>query len=249
MDKRIETIKIMYDASAKNTENRVKASHFTENGIPLEESAFDDIFYHIDLNLGFSSNDVVLDVGAGTGLLLERIAEKVYKAYGTDISLEMLKKVTKKSNITVLIMDSDNLSFSDNAFDKVVCNSVILHFPDMSYAKKCFAEMHRVCKPGGKIFLGDMMNKYLEKLFFKEMSLLDKKHKKNVSLTKRMKAILKKIFWRQNSKTIQYLFIDPYDMYKWTNELGCKDFKVLIQLSRKKPLLHRMFRYDVIVIK
>ena len=111
----------------------------------------------------FRAEDIVLEVGAGSGLLLERIARHVARAFGTDLSAEILKLVPRAPNIEVQQMDSDALRFPDASFDKVVLNAVIQFFPDRDYAARCLAEMARVCRPGGMVYIGDIFNAYLEK--------------------------------------------------------------------------------------
>ena len=93
----------------------------------------------------------VLEVGVGTGRNL-----KYYPAgcsvTGIDISAGMLEKARKKArgmkNITLLLMDAENLEFPDNSFDYVVTTFVLCSVPD---PVKALYEMRRVLKPSGEL--------------------------------------------------------------------------------------------------
>lgn len=237
MDKELEGIKRSWDLSAA-TDNRMKAVHYTINGEPLSESIYDDIYGHIDLQLGFDSRDIVLEIGAGSGLLLERIARRVKVAIGTDISREMLKLAPPKENLFVQQMDTAALAFGNETFDKVICNSVVQYLPSLDYFEKYLAEMIRVCKQGGFIFIGDLFNAYLSDLWTR--------NQRPLSCRSRLTSLLNRMRGRRNT---EYLFVDPHQLMKWSQQLGCRDFKALLQLSPQKPMLHKMFRYDAVITK
>lgn len=100
--------------------------------------------------------DSVLEVGVGTGLSLPLYPEHV-KVTGIDVSAEMLEKARERvangdlpQVAEVLEMDAEDMSFADNSFDKVVAMYVVSVVPD---PKRLVAEMRRVCKPGGDIFI------------------------------------------------------------------------------------------------
>lgn len=95
-------------------------------------------------------NDMILDVGSGTGNLALLLEERGAKVFGIDISpegVEIHKGKTKKS--TVIVHDiTKRWPFDDNFFDKTVSNNTIyaVHPKDRPYV---FKEMHRVLKSGG----------------------------------------------------------------------------------------------------
>jgi len=237
MDKELERIKRSWDLSAA-TDNRMKAVHYTINGEPLPESIYDDIYEYIHLQLGFESQDLVLDIGAGSGLLLERIARNVKVAIGTDISRNMLKLAPRKENLFVQQMDASALAFGGETFDKVICNSVIQYLPNLDYFEQYFAEMIRVCKQGGVIFIGDLFNAYLKDLWTR--------YQHPLSWRSRLTSLLNQLKGQQDT---EYLFIDPRQLMQWSQQFGCRNFKALLQLSPQKPILHKMFRYDAVITK
>jgi phosphatidylethanolamine/phosphatidyl-N-methylethanolamine N-methyltransferase len=96
-----------------------------------------------------------LDVGIGTGLSLNFYPEHT-TVVGVDISPHMLS-VAKRTvdflcanHISLSLMDAQQLCFQDNIFDKVSAMYVASVVPD---PKTMIAEMKRVCKPNGDIFI------------------------------------------------------------------------------------------------
>ncbi len=93
----------------------------------------------------------VLEVGIGTGRNL-----KYYPAgcsvTGIDYSERMLEKARDKAremkNVTLLLMNAENLEFPDNSFDYIVVTFVLCSVSDPLRALK---EMRRVLKPSGEM--------------------------------------------------------------------------------------------------
>jgi phosphatidylethanolamine/phosphatidyl-N-methylethanolamine N-methyltransferase len=98
----------------------------------------------------------VLEVGVGTGISLPRYRRHL-RVSGIDLSPEMLDKARDRvtrlglSNVDELVeMDAGNLTFGDETFDTVVAMYVMTVVPD---PRKVMAELNRVCKPGGEVFI------------------------------------------------------------------------------------------------
>ena len=98
----------------------------------------------------------VLEVGVGTGLALELYPAGV-KVVGIDVSSEMLEKARKRvarrrfSHVEALLeMDAETMSFADASFDRIVAMYVL---PVVPHPGRLLAELHRVCKPDGEIYL------------------------------------------------------------------------------------------------
>ena len=99
--------------------------------------------------------DRVLEVGVGTGINAA-LYPRDCSVTGIDLSDGMLEKarerIAKKGvrNVRLMEMDAANLKFADDSFDIVYAPYVISVVPDPVAVTR---EMHRVCRPGGKIII------------------------------------------------------------------------------------------------
>jgi phosphatidylethanolamine/phosphatidyl-N-methylethanolamine N-methyltransferase len=96
----------------------------------------------------------ILEVGVGTGLALPHYRPDL-DVVGIDLSREMLLKAKERvaaEKITachgLIEMDAENTAFADDSFDIAVAMFTASVVPD---AKKLFAEMSRVVRPGGHL--------------------------------------------------------------------------------------------------
>jgi ubiquinone/menaquinone biosynthesis C-methylase UbiE len=98
-------------------------------------------------------DDVVLEIGCGTGDIAFFIADKCKKVVGIDISVEMIKVANAKKNevreknIDFHEADAYYLPFDDSSFDKVLCCNVL---QTMKQPERAIAQGLRVLKPGGE---------------------------------------------------------------------------------------------------
>ncbi|KJD35881.1 ubiquinone biosynthesis methyltransferase UbiE [Tamlana sedimentorum] len=98
--------------------------------------------------------DSILDIATGTGDLAINLAQtSATKIVGLDISSGMLavgkEKIKKKgltSKIEMVLGDSENLPFKDNAFDAITVAFGVRNFETLENGLK---EILRVLKPGG----------------------------------------------------------------------------------------------------
>jgi ubiquinone/menaquinone biosynthesis C-methylase UbiE len=95
----------------------------------------------------FGSGRDVLEVGCGTGLLLDRISRFARSARGVDISPGMLERASERGH-DVREAPATALPFDDETFDVTCSFKVLAHVPDASAALR---EMARVTKPGGHV--------------------------------------------------------------------------------------------------
>jgi ubiquinone/menaquinone biosynthesis C-methylase UbiE len=97
-----------------------------------------------------------LEIGAGTGYFSLNLLQTgvVGEATCTDISPGMLATLERNAeqlglNVETAACDASELPFEDERFDLVLGHAVLHHLPDLD---RCFAEFHRVLKPGGTLF-------------------------------------------------------------------------------------------------
>jgi ubiquinone/menaquinone biosynthesis C-methylase UbiE len=103
----------------------------------------------------FGTGKDVLEVGCGTGLVLERIRRFARTAQGVDLSPGMLAKAQARG-LSAVEGSATALPFQDASFDVTCSFKVLAHVPDIEGA---LAEMARVTKPGGMI-LAELYNPY-----------------------------------------------------------------------------------------
>jgi phosphatidylethanolamine/phosphatidyl-N-methylethanolamine N-methyltransferase len=105
--------------------------------------------------MAIHAGDRILEVGVGTGINLSMYPKEA-TVTGIDFSAEMLEKARERMarkgvrNARLLQMDAADLKFEDNAFDIVYAPYLISVVPD---PVKVAREMHRVCRPGGRIII------------------------------------------------------------------------------------------------
>ena len=97
----------------------------------------------------------LLDIGCGTGYLINMLAENYDAEFtGLDLSPEMIKQANSKNikNAQFVEGRSDEMLFEDNTFNIITCSQSFHHYPDTD---KAMQEARRVLKPGGLYILSD----------------------------------------------------------------------------------------------
>ncbi len=107
-------------------------------------------------------DDVVVDVGAGTGLLTLGLADDVARVWAVDISPAMLEQLGRSlvsadiDNVETVVASAVSLPLDDQSVDLVVSN-YCLHHLDADGKRQALLEVHRVLRPGGRLVFADMM--------------------------------------------------------------------------------------------
>jgi len=118
----------------------------------------------VEMVTGADPRDL-LDIGTGTGRMLEVLAPHVEHALGIDQSREMLSVARVNleraglENASVRLGDMYQLALADSSFDAVVVHQV-LHYADRPAA--AIAEAARVLRPNGILMLVDFAPHTLE---------------------------------------------------------------------------------------
>jgi ubiquinone/menaquinone biosynthesis C-methylase UbiE len=103
--------------------------------------------------------EYILDLACGPGTIARMAAKEAGvngRVLALDISSEMLEvakakpPIANSASIAYEESSASPLSFSENFFDKTICQQGLQFFPERSEALK---EMARVTKPGGKIIV------------------------------------------------------------------------------------------------
>ncbi len=114
----------------------------------------------------------ILDVGCGHGLL-SRSLTKQHQVVGVDFALGMLR-LARDNGLTAYHADVTCLPFADDQFDICLCAEVIQHFEDSG---PLFAEMARVCRPGGRVVVSTLNRSSLLRRLFRLVKALDPNRK------------------------------------------------------------------------
>jgi ubiquinone/menaquinone biosynthesis C-methylase UbiE len=103
---------------------------------------------------------IVLDVACGAAHVAELAAPHVRQVVGLDLTPALLLLAgdrLRHAGITNVLLQEGNaaeLPFLDASFDLVVCRSSLHHF---ARPEEPVAEMARVCRPGGRVVVSDMV--------------------------------------------------------------------------------------------
>jgi len=111
----------------------------------------------------------VLDVACGTGTLLKMAKKKGLKCYGIDLSEGMLAQAKRKVPEAEFRQASYyEIPYPEESFDYVVATNALSG--DHIDASKVLAEMLRVCRSGGRVYIAEWPK--AEKETFRERMLV-----------------------------------------------------------------------------
>ena len=134
---------------------------FTRQAIPFAElpGHFQSMQMLVDLS-GVSASETVLDVACGPGLVACEFALHAQHVTGIDLTPRMLEQAQERqmakglTNLSWQLGDVLPLPFPDASFSIVLTRYSFHHFLD---PKAVLAEMVRVCRPGGKVIVVDVV--------------------------------------------------------------------------------------------
>ncbi|WP_234531523.1 amino acid adenylation domain-containing protein [Streptomyces shenzhenensis] len=120
----------------------------------------------------------VLEIGVGSGLLLEELAPFADEYWGTDFSQAVLDKLSEHcaarpelSRVQLCHREAVDLSgLPERTFDTIVLNSVIQYFPSVDYLSQVLKGLLGLLAPGGRIFVGDVRDRRLAASFYAELA-------------------------------------------------------------------------------
>jgi len=97
----------------------------------------------------------VLELGCGTGLFLDLVAETGASLHGLELSMDLLaqarQRLANRVNVRLLCGNAEQMPFPADRFDAVYGSSV-LHHLDLDRA---LLEVHRVLRPGGRLVFAE----------------------------------------------------------------------------------------------
>lgn len=107
-----------------------------------------------------NQNATYLDIGCGTGNYTIALSQKGFNFLGIDPSINMLEKAkARESNVKWKVGKSNDLSFENEFFDGILVTLSIHHWDDLN---KCFSEINRVLKIGGRFVIFTSTSEQME---------------------------------------------------------------------------------------
>jgi ubiquinone/menaquinone biosynthesis C-methylase UbiE len=98
-----------------------------------------------------AGGNALLDLGCGTGFIIDLARDLFGEIHGVDVTQAMLDKVdTSRGNISLHNAPAESLPFQDDYFDIITAYAFIHHVEDYI---KVLREALRVLKPGGLIYI------------------------------------------------------------------------------------------------
>ncbi|MEV6681883.1 amino acid adenylation domain-containing protein [Streptomyces erythrochromogenes] len=122
----------------------------------------------------------VLEIGAGSGLLLARIAPRCESYLATDLSPEAVGALREHvaadpalvGRVRVECRAADALDgLPEGGFDTVIINSVAQYFPSGAYLVDVLTRAFGLLAPGGCLFVGDVRDRRLLRAFRTSVTL------------------------------------------------------------------------------
>ena len=122
---------------------------------------YQKLMEELENELGLKNNDIVLDVGSGTGNLMTKIKNKCKKTIGIDYSKEGQKIHRTKDRLAeIYLCDiTKKFPFSDNYFSKIVSNNTIYTLTS-EQQDSVLSEIYRVLMPKGKFVISNVKKGY-----------------------------------------------------------------------------------------
>jgi ArsR family transcriptional regulator len=177
----IEAIKYLFDKDPVFAKDLVEAKKVLEeraketvrffNSIAEDwEKLKREIIGSADLNQLILKNipdsNTIVDLGCGTGDLLDFLKEKANRLIGVEKSPKMLEKARRRfagseKNIDLRIGELEHLPLREGEADLAVVNMVLHHLPDPT---KALQEVHQVLKKGDFFIIVDLLTHDLERM-------------------------------------------------------------------------------------
>ena len=181
----------------------------------------------------FTKNDLVLDVGTGTGIVAKKVKPHVKHVVGIDISDAMLGK-NAWEGISAIKWDICDALFTNSIFDKVVARMCFHHI--LNNLDLAISRCYDLLKPGGKIIIAEGVPPSDDKevvRWFEKMFRL-KEERLTFTAKQLKKKLLKAGF--KNVKIINYR-IKNFSIQNWLKNSNINRTKQskIIQLHKRAP--------------
>ncbi|MFO8085867.1 MAG: methyltransferase domain-containing protein [Desulfobacterales bacterium] len=147
--------------------NKLQRQRFNELFLKFEPPLPEKVPGRLEKIVAFGKiekEDVVLDVGAGTGILIPTIQKYAPSAiYACDLSENMLGQLKKNyPDVETFRTDIKDLTLPDSIVDVVFINAC---YPNIADKTAGFKNIARIMKPGGRMVISHPLGKgFVEKI-------------------------------------------------------------------------------------
>lgn len=107
---------------------------------------------------GIDEDEVVVDIGGGTGFFANHICNSCNTVYVLDESEKMLSMVEERGNVKVIKGNALSTPFDSGSIDTVIISDVFHHIKEQ---EELIAEISRILKDSGKIVVMDFHKNHI----------------------------------------------------------------------------------------
>ncbi len=147
-------------------------------GLPLPQAQMQEWLNETMRRIRELRPQKVLEIGCGTGLLVEQLAPQcaVYRA--TDFSAQAIRRLerwkgtrTDLRHVELSQWTALEIDAAAGPYDTVLLNSVVQYFPDMKYLVAVLERAVQAVSDGGKVFIGDIRHLGMLRAFHSSVQL------------------------------------------------------------------------------
>ncbi|MBE3092245.1 MAG: class I SAM-dependent methyltransferase [Actinobacteria bacterium] len=244
----IEANKIVYTKAAEDY-NKIEPHFFPENQFKVKE---------ILKTIRKKSGPKLLDIGCGTGFIINLAKDLFDEIHGIDISEEMLNKVDiSTGNIFLHKGMVEKLPFEKEYFDVVTSYAVLHHLENYELVLK---EVYNVLKRGGYFYIDLEPNKFYIDMVTKYKDSKDQNYSESVKKEIRSICYANEkieedygingdIFNLSEFTRSVYGGIDSDDFEKKVNKIGFNSCNIIYDwFPAQGKVLHQQSKEDVTII-
>ncbi len=152
------------DKSLETNKENFEKLYTAEDGYLKYPADFVIRFYHMFLKSRLPNGGVMLDYGCGSANNSLIFMDRGFEVHGVDVAPSFRSWVggnlkrwgLPESNLDRFRLIDPNevtLDYPDDTFDFILSNQVLYYLSSMEHLEKVVAELNRVLKPGGFVFL------------------------------------------------------------------------------------------------
>jgi SAM-dependent methyltransferase len=143
--------------NAKATiENPIELNGFCIDGVALDAGVYRRAVIEpwIEL-LDVSPEHHVLEVGCGSGQLLDELTSRAARTVGTDISEVLIERY--RGDAETYVCAAHELPFKGEQFDRILMASVSHYFPSLEYFASVVAGLVALLRTRGRLLIADVL--------------------------------------------------------------------------------------------